>query len=176
METGSQLTGSVVGDERYIPWPGSREMDNLECFTLKLEAAIRFNYTPSTAGSHTIMVTFQLQTWDGTQWNDVSGTTDTETITSSEYTGANAGNNNVSLSSSSVTAGGSATITAVGDRQSATVGNVEGDERYIPTTWSSSETGKSGIFTLSGNYTSDYTPSTAGSYTITVAFQLYDMG
>ena len=46
------------------------------------------------------------------------------------------------------------------------------DERYIPTTWTSDETGKSGTFALSGgNYTSTYTPSTAGSYTITATFQ-----
>ena len=66
-------------------------------------------------------------------------------------------NNSVSSNSSSITAGNPVTLTAVGDRQSAT-GNVVGDERYIPTTWTSSETGKSGTFTLnSGNYTSDYT-------------------
>lgn len=84
---------------------------------------------------------------------------------------ANSGNNTFSASPSSITAGGSVTLTAVGDRQSVS-GSVYGDERYIPTTWVSTETGKSGSFTLSGgSYTAAYTPSTAGSYTITATFK-----
>lgn len=86
-------------------------------------------------------------------------------------TAANASNNTVSTNPASLTVGGSTTITAAGDRQS-TAGSVVNDERYIPASWASSETGMSGTFTLSdGIYTSSYTPSVAGSYTVTASFQ-----
>jgi hypothetical protein len=84
---------------------------------------------------------------------------------------ANAANNTVSVNPASVTAGSTATITAAGDRQSA-AGSVTGDERYVPTTWTSTEAGKNGAFTVTGSvYTSDYTTPAAGSYTITATFQ-----
>ncbi|WP_307438338.1 MULTISPECIES: S-layer homology domain-containing protein [unclassified Paenibacillus] len=83
---------------------------------------------------------------------------------------ASAANNSVNESPSSVTVGGSVTLTAAGDRQSE-IGAVYGDERYIPTSWSSTESGKSGTFSVSGvTYTSTYTPATAGSYTVTATF------
>ncbi|MFD0697550.1 S-layer homology domain-containing protein [Paenibacillus sp. GCM10027628] len=83
---------------------------------------------------------------------------------------ASAANNSVKESPSSVTVGGSVTLTAAGDRQSET-GAVYGDERYIPTSWTSTESGKSGTFSVSGvTYTSTYTPATAGSYTVTATF------
>jgi hypothetical protein len=48
---------------------------------------------------------------------------------------------------------------------------VIGDEKYVPTTWSSSESGKSGSFTLSGgSYSASYTPSAGGTYTITATY------
>lgn len=85
---------------------------------------------------------------------------------------ASAANNQILVSPASVVAGNSVTITAVGDRQSA-AGKVPGDERYIPVGWTSTEVGKSGAFVLGGaGYTSNYTPSTAGSYTIAADFKL----
>ncbi|MED4353936.1 X2-like carbohydrate binding domain-containing protein [Schinkia azotoformans] len=93
------------------------------------------------------------------------------TVAGSAAQTANAANNSVSANLISVTAGGNITLTATGDRQGAT-GTITNDERYIPTTWSSTESGKTGNFTeSSGTYTSTYTPSTAGSYTVTVTFQ-----
>ncbi|RIE00671.1 hypothetical protein [Cohnella faecalis] len=83
---------------------------------------------------------------------------------------ANAANNSVNASPGTVTAGGAVTLTAVGDRQ-ASAGSKNGDERYIPTSWTSTESGMTGTFSLSGgNYTSTYTTGTAGSYTVTATF------
>jgi hypothetical protein len=93
------------------------------------------------------------------------------TILKSEYT-ADAGNNGIIVGSSVVTEGSSVTLTAYGDRQSAAVAAI-GDERYVPTGWSSTESGQSGVFTLSGgSYTSTYTPAAAdpNGYTVTATF------
>ena len=106
----------------------------------------------------------------------MSGSTDKKTTSLTVTTAhvpatANAASNTVSVNPTSVMAGGSVTITAAGDRQSA-AGAVTGDERYIPTTWDSTEAGKNGTFTVTGSvYTSDYISSAAGSYTITATFQ-----
>jgi outer membrane protein assembly factor BamB len=76
-------------------------------------------------------------------------------------------NDTVNLSFAEVTAGDTVTITAAGDRQGQS-GAVIGDERYIPTTWTSTESGKTGNFTLNGGiYTSSYSTSTASNYTVT---------
>ncbi|WP_244209097.1 S-layer homology domain-containing protein [Paenibacillus ferrarius] len=84
---------------------------------------------------------------------------------------ASTANNSVSTSPSSVTAGGSVTLTASGDRQSEP-GAMNGDERYVPTSWSSTESGKSGTFTLSGgSYSSTYATTAQGSYTVTATFK-----
>ena len=84
---------------------------------------------------------------------------------------ANASGNSVSANPASQTVGGAITLTAVGDKQSAS-GTADGETRYIPSTWSSTE-GKSGSFTKSGGtYTSTYTPSAYGSHTVTATFQL----
>lgn len=83
---------------------------------------------------------------------------------------ADAGDNTVSINPNTVTAGDTATITATGDNQDIIPNNL--DERYIPTDWTSSEAGKSGVFALvGGDYTSDYTPASAGNHTVTVTFQ-----
>ncbi|MHB1042486.1 MAG: S-layer homology domain-containing protein [Eubacteriales bacterium] len=170
------VAGAVYGDERYIPtaWT-STEAGKNGTFTLS-GGNYTSSYTPSTTGSYTITATFQKQTWDGSAWNNVSGSTDIKTTSmtvtaASAPTAANAANNTVSVNPASVTAGSSTTITAAGDRQSA-AGSVTGDERYVPTTWTSTEAGKNGTFTVTGSvYTSSYTPSSAGSYTITATFQ-----
>jgi hypothetical protein len=86
---------------------------------------------------------------------------------------ADAGNNGVTASTSVITKGSSITLAAYGDRQSA-AGAMAGDERYVPTSWSSTETGKTGTFSLSGgSYTSTYTPSAADAngYTVTATFK-----
>ncbi|MDR3593934.1 IPT/TIG domain-containing protein [Clostridium sp.] len=89
---------------------------------------------------------------------------------------ANASNNSFSVDPNSISLGDSVTITAEGDRQSAyssIVGNVTGDECYIPTIWSSDD-GATASFTLSGSsYTAQYTPSTAGNHIITATYELY---
>ncbi|MFF2886263.1 hypothetical protein ACFVSO_05465, partial [Paenibacillus sp. NPDC057967] len=52
-------------------------------------------------------------------------------------------------------------------------GTLVGDERYVPLSWSSTESGKTGTFTKdnNGKYTTAYTPSTVGSHTVTATFQ-----
>ena len=83
----------------------------------------------------------------------------------------NTSNNTVLLDASSVKFGDTVTITAQGDRQSE-AGTVPYDERYLPKSWVSSETGKSGLFTFAnGAYTSSYTPSSIGSFVISVTFK-----
>ncbi len=82
---------------------------------------------------------------------------------------ANAANNSVSSSSASVTAGSTVTLTASGDRQSQ-AGTIIGDERYVPLSWSSTESGKSGNFMLGVGYTSSYATAAAGNYTVTATF------
>ncbi|WP_420808089.1 hypothetical protein, partial [Clostridium ragsdalei] len=62
-------------------------------------------------------------------------------------TAANASNNTISLDEDSIAAGGTVIITAGGDRQEA-AGSVVGDERYIPSIWTSTESDKSGNFEL----------------------------
>ncbi|QJD84624.1 S-layer homology domain-containing protein [Cohnella herbarum] len=84
---------------------------------------------------------------------------------------ANRENNQVIVKSSSITLGDTVAMTAAGDRQTA-AGTIIGDERYIPVSWTSNESGKSGAFVLdAGGYKSTYTPSTSGNYTITATFQ-----
>ncbi|GBF76420.1 hypothetical protein PA598K_04889 [Paenibacillus sp. 598K] len=86
-------------------------------------------------------------------------------------TKADASNNTITLDRSSVTAGDTVRITAAGDRQHE-VGTLPGEERYYPVEWSSTESEKYGVFTLSDQvYSSSYTPSTAGQHLIEVTFQ-----
>jgi hypothetical protein len=85
-------------------------------------------------------------------------------------------NNWVTISPDAVDLGGSFTLTAGGDRQ-AEAGLVVGDERYVPASWISSEPGKSGVFEDQGGFSAaKYTPSTPGTYQVTVRFalQLWD--
>lgn len=94
-------------------------------------------------------------------------------ITKSEANKANASNNTVILDRNNVASGDAVTVIAIGDRQSA-MGLITGDEKYIPTTWSSSEAGKYGDFIWDaavGAYTSNYATSEAGTHTVTVTFQ-----
>jgi hypothetical protein len=80
-------------------------------------------------------------------------------------------NNSFGADVYTITVGGSLSLLATGDRQSA-AGSVNGEERYIPTTWASTESGKAGSFILnSGSYKDVYETSTVGSYTVTAAFQ-----
>lgn len=86
-------------------------------------------------------------------------------------TTAKAANNSVNATPVQVTSGSAVTLTAIGDRQSAS-GEVSGDERYVPTSWTSTEPDQSGAFTLTGSdYTAAYTPVAAGALTVTATFQ-----
>ncbi|WP_135555315.1 InlB B-repeat-containing protein [Paenibacillus cymbidii] len=81
-------------------------------------------------------------------------------------------NNSVAASPVSVAAGAAVTLTASGDRQSAAA-PANGDERYVPSGWTSTESDKSGTFSLNaGSYTAVYTPAAANEngYTVTVTF------
>jgi len=165
------ITPTIIGDERYLPisW-NSTEAGKSGVFTVSGQV-YQSSYTPAAAGVYTITATYQKQVWDGASW--VNGITDTNTATLTVTLAptANAANNTLALNLSSVNEGGTLTITVAGDRQNA-VGTVLGEERYFPTTWSSTENGKSGIFTVSGQvYSSSYTATIAGSYSITAAFQ-----
>ncbi|BBH22523.1 hypothetical protein Back11_38680 [Paenibacillus baekrokdamisoli] len=83
---------------------------------------------------------------------------------------ADAASNRASASPGRVLEGGSVTLTATGDRQSATGGG-NGAARFVPISWTSTESGKSGSFSLSGGiYSSTYTTTAAGSYTVTATF------
>lgn len=111
--------------------------------------------------------------WVGYTADGISTSEATVTITLApdSDTSATASDNTVSVSANSVSVGAAVTITASGSRQSE-AGAVIGDEKYVPATWSSSESGKFGSFTFSGGtYTAKYTPSAGGTYTITAAYQ-----
>ncbi|WP_165867464.1 S-layer homology domain-containing protein [Paenibacillus pinisoli] len=174
--------GTLDGDERYVPvsW-SSTESGKTGTFAKDNNDKYTSTYTPSAAGTYTVTATFQMQTWNGTAWVSVTGASNTKTTTVTvtaapepeEPTEADADNNSVSASPSSVTAGTAVTLTASGDRQSAD-GELAGDERYVPVSWSSTESGKIGNFTKDndGKYTSAYTPSAPGTYTVTATFQM----
>lgn len=86
---------------------------------------------------------------------------------------ADASKNTVTLDRSEIAAGETVTITAAGHRQTVS-GSVAGDERFIPTTWVSSEADKSGSFVWNEGeeaYISSYAADTEGEYVITVTFQ-----
>lgn len=93
--------------------------------------------------------------------------------TQSEPHKADESKNTVTLDRSSAAIGQTVVLTAEGDRQSAD-GAVAGDEKFVPTNWTSSETGKSGSFAWNEEksaYTSGYTVSEAGAHTVTATFQ-----
>ncbi|MBD2844802.1 S-layer homology domain-containing protein [Paenibacillus sp. IB182496] len=174
-------SGTVLNEERYYPveW-SSNELGQSGDFTVT-EQVYASSLTASAEGQYLIDVTFQKQIWDGSAWLDV--TTDTKTaeltVTAEDDNGgetpspatADASKNTVNLDRSSVTAGDTVTITAAGDRQNES-GTVQGEERYYPVGWSSSEAGKSGTFTVTEQvYASSYTPSAEGQYLIEATFQ-----
>ncbi len=161
--------GLFTGDERFIPTSWSST--DGETGSLSPSDAT-FEYTPSKSGTHTVTVTFQKQTWNAASntWNDNGGTTSAFTTVEATAATANAGNNVVYSEPGSVTSGGTIMLFAAGDRQSAT-GLFEGDERYIPVNWESTDD-QSGSFTYSGtDYTSDYMPSAVGNHTVSVIFK-----
>ncbi|TBL81384.1 S-layer homology domain-containing protein [Paenibacillus thalictri] len=170
-------TGAVYGDERYVPlsWKSSEGSEKAGPFILS-GGSYFSTYTPSVEGTYTVSALFSRQSWDGNNWNDTSDqsnatTTVTVIAASGQPTLADASKNVVSANPSSVFVGDTVTLTAAGDRQTVT-GIVYGDERYVPVGWTSTESGKMGTFSKSGNdYTSDYTPSSIGSYTVTVDYK-----
>jgi hypothetical protein len=164
------LTPSVIGDERYYPaaW-SSTEAGRSGEFTVTGQV-YQAAYIPSQAGSFTITATYQKQVWDGAIWTDTTTDTQSAVLTVGLAPVANAANNTLTIDPASITAGGTVTITAAGDRQDA-AGKLLGEERYYPTVWSSTEN-KSGVFTVNEQvYSSRYTTASAGIYTITAVFQ-----
>ncbi|GBG06889.1 hypothetical protein PAT3040_01430 [Paenibacillus agaridevorans] len=173
-------SGTVMSEERYYPveW-SSAELGQSGEFALS-DQVYTSTFTTSAEGQYLIEVTFQKQSWNGAAWLDV--TTDTKsallTVTEIDNGGetplpptADASKNTVTLGRSSATAGDAVTITAAGDRQNES-GAQLGEERYYPALWSSTEAGKSGVFTVTeGVYSSSYTTSTAGQYLVEVTFQ-----
>ncbi|GFZ94672.1 hypothetical protein GCM10008018_46300 [Paenibacillus marchantiophytorum] len=87
--------------------------------------------------------------------------------------------NTVSINPSTTAVGQKVTLETSGDLQSMTKPEA-GDERFIASSWSSTEAGKSGAFSVTDavySY-SDYTPQSPGNYTVTVMFtkQKWDGG
>ncbi|WP_168119535.1 S-layer homology domain-containing protein [Paenibacillus sp. HB172176] len=166
------VEASIIGDERYYPidW-SSTEAGKSGGFTVT-EGVYHAAYLPAETGQFKITASYQKQMWDGESWIDTD-TTDTQTadLIVSLAPAANADHNSLTLSASSLTAGDTVTITATGDRQEA-VGTLPGEERYYPVGWLSTEAGKSGGFTVTDQvYSSSYTTSAAGQYSIEVTFQ-----
>ncbi|SDD83717.1 Polygalacturonase [Paenibacillus sp. UNCCL117] len=165
------VTPSIIGDERYYPlaW-SSTEAGKSGVFTVTGQV-YQAAYIPAQAGDFQITATYQKQVWDGTAWTDTTTDTLTAALTVSLAPAANAEGNTLELNAASITAGGTVVITAAGDRQHA-AGTILGEERYYPVAWSSTEAGKSGVFTVNGQtYSSNYTTSAAGQYIITATFQ-----
>ncbi|MDR6550927.1 S-layer homology domain-containing protein [Paenibacillus qinlingensis] len=165
------VTPTIIGEERYYPtmWSSS-EAGKSGVFTVTGQV-YQSDYTPSISGVFTITAMYQKQVWDGTAWVNSVTDTATATLIVSPAPAANADHNTLALNASSVMAGETVVITGTGDRQQA-AGTIVGEERYYPAAWSSTETGKSGIFTVSGQvYSSGYTTVSAGDFTITVTFQ-----
>jgi len=102
-----------------------------------------------------------------------------ESVTSSEATltvdgaAANPANNSVTANTLTVKVGATITLSATGDRQAAD-GTVNGDERYVPTTWTSTEESKSGAFEWNDDvngYVSSYVTTGTGSFVVTATFR-----
>jgi hypothetical protein len=81
--TGDRQTeaGAVIGDERYVPkfWKLPAGNNN-EFRFIRNEGQYKSEFSPS-PGAYTVTSTFQKQTWDGSEWKNVSGQTDTKTVT-----------------------------------------------------------------------------------------------
>lgn len=149
--------------------------------TLKL-AGIAINTSDEISAANLLQISFVPDmNWNGSTdfgWvgytidgRSTSQATVTITLAADSDTAASASDNTISVNPTSVSARSMVTITASGSRQ-AEAGAVIGDEKYVPATWSSTESGKSGSFTLSGGiYTATYTPSVGGTCTITAIFQ-----
>ncbi len=166
-------SGVVNGDEKYVPtsWSSSED-DAVHPFTSQTGIFHVATYTPVNAGTHTLTVVFTKQIYNGTVWEDSEDTVtkDEIIVATPAPASANAANNTVGASPGTITLGSSVALTASGDRQSLEE-PARGDERYVPVSWSSTESGNSGTFTLSeGSYKSTYTPSAVGTHTITATF------
>ncbi|NQX46506.1 DUF1080 domain-containing protein [Paenibacillus tritici] len=97
-------------------------------------------------------------------------------VTQDVYTAVSAAGNSLSVSLTSAVAGGPVILTAEGYNQSIAT-PIIGDERYLPVTWSSTETGKPGTFTVTDAvYEAEYLPSAAGDFKITATYlkQVWD--
>ena len=106
---------------------------------------------------------------------NTSGTSfssDTIAVQTADFS-ADTENNEVTAAPDTVILGETATITATGDKQSATDADT-GETKYVPVSWSATD-GQSGTFTVDGNgdYKDSYTPSSIATHTVTATFQLY---
>ena len=163
--------GSVPGDEKFIPatWSSTESGKNGGFQWDGEKGAYISGYTASEAGTHVVTAVFQKMNWNGSSWG--TGATDTKTVTLNVYAPGNAEGNSLHIAPSSTVVGQTVIITAEGYNQGLTP-SVVGDERYIPAVWSSTEAGKSGEFTVTGQvYQAAYVPAQAGSFTITATFQ-----
>jgi polygalacturonase len=163
--------GSVPGDEKFIPatWSSTESGKNGGFQWDGEKGAYISGYTASEAGTHVVTAVFQKMNWNGSSWG--TGATDTKTVTLNVYAPGNAEGNSLHIAPSSTVVGQTVIITAEGYNQGLTP-SVVGDERYIPAVWSSTEAGKSGEFTVTGQvYQAAYVPAQAGSFTITATYQ-----
>lgn len=163
--------GSVAGDEKFIPatWSSTESGKNGGFQWDGEKGAYISSYTASEAGAHVVTAVFQKMNWNGSSW--VNGATDNKTVTLDVYAPGNAEGNSLHIAPSSTVVGQTVIITAEGYNQGLTP-SVAGDERYIPAVWSSTEPGKSGGFTVTGQvYQAAYVPAQAGSFTITATYQ-----
>lgn len=68
--------GEVNGDTRYVPF--SWDVD-LSSGTWADDSSYTANITLNNTGDYTITVIYQLQQWNGTNWEDINGSIDTKT-------------------------------------------------------------------------------------------------
>lgn len=164
--------GLAAGDEKFVPaaWASTEAGQSGSFAWNQAAGAYTSSYSPLAAGAHTVTVAFQKMVWDGSAW--VNGATDTKTAALQVYSPTNSAGNSLIVSPSQIVVGQMATLTAEGNRQNAAPTAI-GDERYYPIGWSSTESGKSGAFTVTGQvYQAEYTPSVNGVFTITATYQL----
>ncbi len=78
-------SGTQAGETRYIPttWT-STEGDKSGSFT-ESGGTYTAAYTPSAYGPFTVTATYQLQTFDGEQWSNTAGSTDTKSTAVTVY-------------------------------------------------------------------------------------------
>lgn len=171
--------GEVTGDTHYIP--KSWKITGPKSYSGTFNGWYGDHQEMDTVGSYTIEMTFQCQRWSGSVWTNT--TTDTK---SAKFTVRAAGtaakadksNNALSVSDSTIEAGQTLKIMGVGDRQNVASGTVNGDERYVPVSWTATNAEpSSGKFELFyDEYRATVVPSAPGEcrLTATMVLQRWD--